>query len=182
MLHACFTPISFCFVYTLWRFYAFPGTNLLTRCHSASSCFCVSEKLHRKFSRNWTKVKVPIYLTQRRSPKERRRRARRRPHHGVAQPTPWPHHQVVWAPWPPSDIALPPINSLHRENPKPEHLSMKHTASRRHRRPEIGRVQKLFPAPYRRGESSPEAFFITMPASGVMCELSTTGPWVHSSS
>jgi hypothetical protein len=23
MLHACFTPIALCFVYTLWRFYAF---------------------------------------------------------------------------------------------------------------------------------------------------------------
>jgi hypothetical protein len=41
---------------------------------------------------------------------------------------------------------------------------MKHTASRRHRRPEIGRVQTLFSAPCWRGESSPEAFFITMPA------------------
>jgi hypothetical protein len=30
--------------------------------------------------------------------------------------------------------------------------------------------QKLFSAPCRRGESPPEAFFITMPASGVMCE------------
>jgi len=39
MLHACFTPISICFVYTSWRFYAFSGTNLLTRCHSASSLF-----------------------------------------------------------------------------------------------------------------------------------------------
>jgi hypothetical protein len=33
-----------------------------------------------------------------------------------------------------------------------------------------GRVQKLFPAPCRRGESSPEAFFITMPAFKVMRE------------
>jgi hypothetical protein len=43
----------------LWRFYAFSGTNLLTRCHSASSlffcCFCVSEKLHGKYSWNWMK-------------------------------------------------------------------------------------------------------------------------------
>jgi hypothetical protein len=39
MLHACFTPIALCFVYTLWHFYAFSGTSLLTRCHSASSCF-----------------------------------------------------------------------------------------------------------------------------------------------
>jgi hypothetical protein len=34
-----YTPFALCFVYTLWRFYAFSGTNLLTRCHSASSYF-----------------------------------------------------------------------------------------------------------------------------------------------
>jgi hypothetical protein len=34
MLHACFTPIALCFVYTSWYFYAFSGTNLLKRCHS----------------------------------------------------------------------------------------------------------------------------------------------------
>jgi hypothetical protein len=39
MLHACFTPIALCFVYTSWHFYAFSGTNLLTRCHSVSSLF-----------------------------------------------------------------------------------------------------------------------------------------------
>jgi hypothetical protein len=42
---------------------------------------------------------------------------------------------------------------------------MKHTAIRCHRQPEFGRVQKLFLAPCWRGESSPDAFFITMPAS-----------------
>jgi hypothetical protein len=31
---------------------------------------------------------------------------------------PWPRHQVVWAPSPPSDIALPPIYSLRGGNPK----------------------------------------------------------------
>jgi hypothetical protein len=39
MLHACFTPINLCFVYTSWYFYAFSRTNLLTRFHSASSYF-----------------------------------------------------------------------------------------------------------------------------------------------
>jgi hypothetical protein len=57
MLHACLHTICFVFCYTLWRFYAFSGTNLLTRCHSVSSLFFVSEKLHRKYSRNWTKQK-----------------------------------------------------------------------------------------------------------------------------
>jgi hypothetical protein len=34
----------------------------------------------------------------------------------------------------------------------------------------IGRVQKLFPAPCRRGESPLEVFFIAMLASGAMSE------------
>jgi hypothetical protein len=50
---------------------------------------------------------------------------------------------------------------------------MKSTISRRHCRPEFGRVQKLFPASRWREESSSEAFFITMPASGVMREYFT---------
>jgi hypothetical protein len=60
MLHACLHTICFVFCYTSWHFYAFSGTNLLTRCHSASSLFSVvyvSEKLYRKYSRNWTKQK-----------------------------------------------------------------------------------------------------------------------------
>jgi hypothetical protein len=39
MLHACLYTICFVFCYTSWHFYAFFGTNLLTRCHSASSLF-----------------------------------------------------------------------------------------------------------------------------------------------
>jgi hypothetical protein len=123
MFHACFTPIALCFVYTLWYFYLFFGTNLLTRCHSVSSCIllflCFRKVTQEIFSElDETKTKVPIYLTRRWSPKERRRRTRRRPHHRVARATPWPRHQVVWAPGPPSDITHPHINSLSRENPK----------------------------------------------------------------
>jgi hypothetical protein len=49
-------------------------------------------------------------------------------------------------------------------------FSMKHTASRRHRRRKIGRIKELFLAPCWRGESLLEAFYTTMVASGVMCE------------
>jgi hypothetical protein len=117
MLHAYFTPIVLCFVYTSWHFYAFSGTNLLTRCHSASSCFLLFLRFRKVTQETFseldeTKAKVPIYLTRRPSPEERWRAARRRPHHRVAWATPWPRHQVVWAPGPPADIALPPINSL----------------------------------------------------------------------
>jgi hypothetical protein len=39
MLHACFTPFASYFVYSSWSFYAISRTNLLIRCHSASSLF-----------------------------------------------------------------------------------------------------------------------------------------------
>ena len=39
MLHADIIPIVTCFASTLCHFYTFLGTNLLTRCRSASSCF-----------------------------------------------------------------------------------------------------------------------------------------------
>jgi hypothetical protein len=93
MLHACFTPIFLYFVYTSWHFYAFSGTNLLTRCHSASSYFLlflyfrkVTQEIFLELDK--TKAKPPIFPTQRRSPKQRRRRARGWPHHRVARVTP----------------------------------------------------------------------------------------------
>jgi hypothetical protein len=49
-------------------------------------------------------------------------------------------------------------------------FSTKHTASPRRRRREIEKIQELFQAHCRRGESLPEAFSTTMVASGVMCE------------
>jgi hypothetical protein len=67
---------------------------------------------------------------------------------------------------PPFRLYIP----LDGKNLTPDQFSTKHTASHRHRRREIGMVQKLFPAPCQRGESLPEAFFITMVASRVMCE------------
>jgi hypothetical protein len=123
MLYACFTPIALCFVYTSWHFYAFSKTNLLTRCHSASSCFLLffySRFLLKEiFSElDKTKAKVPIYLTRRRSSKERRRGARSRPHLVVALPSPWPCRPMVWDPRAPTDLALPSTNSYLRENSK----------------------------------------------------------------
>jgi hypothetical protein len=123
MLHACFTPISLCFVYTSWHFYVFYGTNLLTRCHRASSYFllflCFGKVTYEIFLElDETKSEVPIYLTRRRSPKERWRGGGGQPHHRVAWAIPWLRHQVVWTPGPPSDIALPPINFLRWENPR----------------------------------------------------------------
>jgi hypothetical protein len=83
-------------------------------------CFCVSEKLHRKYSQNWTKQKpdVQIFTEASREPKRRRKGATGRPHHQGAWPAPSPHRPVVWAPWSTSDAAPLPIKTPRREKPK----------------------------------------------------------------
>jgi hypothetical protein len=97
------------FCYTSWHFYAFLGTNLLMRCHSASSLFLLflffRKATKEIFSElDETKAEVPIFPDTRQSPKQRWRGARGQPHHGVAR-------QVVGPPGPPPDAALPPIYS-----------------------------------------------------------------------
>jgi hypothetical protein len=52
MLHACFYTICLVFRYTSWHFYAFFGTNLLTRCHSASSLFSAIFVFQKSYTGN----------------------------------------------------------------------------------------------------------------------------------
>jgi hypothetical protein len=101
-------------------------------------CFCVLEKLHRKYSWNWTKPKpdIQIFHGASRRPKRRRSRASGRPHQRVARPRAGPCPLVVWASWSTSDIAPSPIRTPRREKPKdpitfPEHIALRHR-----RRPE----------------------------------------------
>jgi hypothetical protein len=77
-------------------------------------CFCVLEKLHRKYSQNWTKQKPNIQKFTEASgePKRRWKGARRRPHHQGARPP------VVRAPWSTSDATPSPIKTPRREKPK----------------------------------------------------------------
>src|SRR5215218_9456787 len=113
MFHATFMTILECFIHTLQHYYTFSGTNLLTRCRSASCCFLlflVSEILVRKYSRNWTKStpRVLFFHEASRRPGERRSGATGWPHTRAARPRPWPRRPVVWGPREPSDSALPP--------------------------------------------------------------------------
>jgi hypothetical protein len=99
------------------------GTNLLTRCHSASFYFllflCFRKVTREIFSElDKTKAKVPFFPDTRQSPKQRLRGARGRPHHPLARPRPGPRLGMVWALGPLPDIAPPPIYSPRRENPK----------------------------------------------------------------
>ena len=130
MFHASFMTILTCFIYTLYHLYAFSGTNLLTRCRSASSyflLFLVSEILHRKYSRNLTKQKSRVLFSTElsRRPKEIRSGATRRPHHRAARPRRGLRRPMGWGPRASPDSALPPIYSLRRENPITERHDMR---------------------------------------------------------
>jgi hypothetical protein len=65
-----------------------------------------------------TKAEPLIFTEASRRPKMRRRGARSQPHHGMAQPSPWPCHHMVRPLGPPSDAALSPIISPRRKKPK----------------------------------------------------------------
>jgi hypothetical protein len=123
MLHACFYTICLVFRYTSWHFYAFSRTNLLTRCHSASSLFFaifVFQKLHRKYSRNWTKQKPNIqkFTEASREPKRRQSGATGQPHSRAVRPRPWPCPLCVRPPQSTSDAAPSPMKTPQQEKPK----------------------------------------------------------------
>jgi len=89
-------------------------------------CFC-SEKLLRKYSRNWTKINGGPYFTdtstESKGETEKRQEAAT-PCLGAAHPL--PRRGVVWAPRVASDAALSPIYSSRLENRKyPSHIPRK---------------------------------------------------------
>jgi hypothetical protein len=175
MLHACLYTICFVFCYTSWRFYAFSRTNLLTRCHSSSSLFSAIFVFQKSYMGNILRIgrnkSQSSYfsrsVTKSKDETEGSHEAAMPPH-GAGHPR--PHQGQVWAPGPLPDTTLPPIYSPQRENLKAPINFHETYCKPRPSSTQDRRVQKLFPAPCRRGESPPEAFFITMPASGVMCE------------
>jgi hypothetical protein len=145
------------------------GTNLLTRCHSASSLFSAVFVFQKIYTENilgigQNKSQTFYFYRSSRRPKMRRRGSRGRPHPRVARPRPGPRHQGVSRPGPPSDAALSPISPLNGKNLR--NGSLFHET-----------YCKLPPSPSRDRENLgalpdtlPEAFSTTMVASGVMCE------------
>jgi hypothetical protein len=177
MLHACLYTIYFMFYYTSWYFYAFSGTNLLTRRHSASSLFSAVFVFQKSYTGNILGIERnksrTSYFSRTRVGVQSRDRGGPGPGHSLGRRgqalarTTKGWAALVHLLTPPFRLYIP----LDGKKPKgPDQFSTKPTASCRHCQREIGRVQKLFLAPCRRGESPSEAFFITMVASGVMCE------------
>jgi hypothetical protein len=125
-------------------------------------CFCVSEKLHRKYSRNWTKQKpdIQIFTEASREMKRRQKGATGRPHHQGAQPTPGPCRPVVWALWSTSDAAPSPIRTPRREKPK-------HPIT-------FPETYRDLPPSWTRDREGPEALPGTLPERGI-----ATGGLLH---
>jgi hypothetical protein len=107
MLHACFNTICLVFRYTSWHFYAFSRTNLLTRCHSASSLFSAIFVFQKSYTGNILRIGRNKSQTSRYLPKlpENQR--------GDGNEPP-----MVRAPWSTSDTAPLPIKTPRREKPK----------------------------------------------------------------
>jgi hypothetical protein len=117
--------------------------------------FCVSKKLHRKYSRNWTKQKPNLLLFNKasRRPKRRRRGATGRPHSRAVRPTPGPRPLCVRPPWSTSDAAPSPIKTPRQEKPK-DSINFPET----HRDP---------PPLSTRDREGPEALSGTLPERGI---------------
>jgi hypothetical protein len=123
MLHACSYTICLVFCYTSWCFYAFSGTNLLTRRHSASSLFSAIFVFQKSYIGNILrmdeiKAEPPIFTEASQRPKMTRRGARGQPHHQGARPSPWPCPPMVRMPWSTPDDAPLPIKSSRWEKHK----------------------------------------------------------------
>ena len=175
MFHACFIPIATCFASTLCHFYTFSGTNLLTRCRNASSCFLLflySRKASLEiFSElDETSRGMLFYQKTPEGPKRQQRRATWAPHAGRARAPPLARPSHVWAPrWPPA-AALSPTYSPRCKNPKyPSHYPRKVPET-----PPPSTLAREGPEPL--PGTLPErgivtgGFYIAMPASGVMRE------------
>jgi hypothetical protein len=124
--------------------------------------FCVSEKLHRKYSRNWTKPK-PVdqnFTEASKEPKRSWRGATRGPHTRAARPRAWPCPLCVRPPRSTSDDAPSPIKTPQQEKPKAPISFPEHVAIRRRHRPEDREGPKALPG--------------TLPERGI-----TTGGLLH---
>jgi hypothetical protein len=124
MLHACFYTICLVFHYTLWHFYAISGTNLLTRCHSASSLFSAVFVFQKFYTGNnlgigRNKFQNP-YFSRKRTGDQTRvgRGARGQAHHEGACPPSWPRPGVVRPPGGPLTPPLCLFKAFRSLNPK----------------------------------------------------------------
>jgi hypothetical protein len=140
-----YAPFSLCFVYTSWCFYAFSGTNLLTRCHSASSLFSAVFVFQKSYTGNIIGIgqnkSRSSYFSRHETESKGEQEADQRPATPVGGMGP-PGRATRGC-----DRLVHPLTSplclyilLDEKTLRPELFSRKHIASRCRHRCEIGRV------------------------------------------
>src|SRR4051812_17956987 len=175
MLHACIVLVPTCFMCIFIQYLAFSGTNLLTRCHSASSYFmlflCFRKVLHEIFSElHGTKTECLIIPSRSHRQKGRKSGATGRPDTRLARALGWPCRACVWATLASSDSTSSPVYSPYgknaeylRKNPKKVPQPPLSTNPSRE-------GSAALPGTLPEGESITGGLYIAMPASTVMCE------------
>jgi hypothetical protein len=170
MLHACLYTICFVFCYTSWRFYAFSRNNLLTRRHSASSLFSAIFVFQKSYTGNILGIgrnkSRTFYFSRTRVGVQSIDGGGPGPGHTLGQRGLGPGRATRgWAPLvhlltPPFRLYIPldgknlkARSIFHETYCKPPPSSMRDREG-----------------PEALPDTLPEAFFITMVASGVMCE------------
>jgi hypothetical protein len=123
MLHACLHTICFVFCYTLWHFYAFSRTNLLTRCHSGSSLFSAIFVFQKSYTGNIlgigrNKSRTSYFYRSFVKTADETEGGHDPGSPPWLRPRPWPRRPMVRPAGPTSDDALSPISSPRREKPK----------------------------------------------------------------
>jgi hypothetical protein len=123
MLHACLYTICFVFCYTSWRFYSFSRTNLLTRCHSASSLFSAIFVFQKSYTGNILRIgrnksQSSYFSRSMTESKDETEGSQEVATQHMARAIPRLHQGQVWAPGPLPDTALLPIYSPRWENLK----------------------------------------------------------------
>jgi hypothetical protein len=145
MVHACLYTICFVFCYTSYHFYAFSGTNLLTRCHSASSLFSAIFVFQKSYTGNILGIgrnKSQFLFI----PTRDRVQSRDGGEPGASQTIGWHGLSLARATrWcgHMAHFLTPPLRLyiiLGDKTLNTRSLFQKHITSRRHRRLEIGRV------------------------------------------
>jgi hypothetical protein len=124
------------FRYTSWRFYAISGTNILTRCHSASSLFSAVFLFQKWYTGNILGIRRNKFLKSyfaRKLPEIRR---------GEGE-GPWPRRLGVRRPGATPDDAPSPIRSLRTENPRRVDEISRTVLLRRRHRSQISRDRSL---------------------------------------
>ena len=148
--------IATCFGCTLYYFYAFSGTNLLTRCQSASSVFPAVFGFRNIYIENIVKIGGNLFLRTYNIGKlpeseDHLGGGPRGPHPMGARPRVGPRRGRVWWPWLAPGPHPSPIYCPRRENPNTNRHLPRKVPSRPSSSISDRGSSDVLPAPCRRG-------------------------------